>query len=57
VQAQSTLSQAQTQYVNIVYQFNQAKLGLARNLGIIDTQYKNFMPGNVSPATQPQGGK
>jgi outer membrane protein TolC len=61
-QAQSTLAQAQTQYVNTVFQFNQAKLGLARNLGIIDTQYKNFMPGSPSPAaqpgnTQPQGGK
>ena len=52
-QAQSTLAQAQTQYVNTVFQFNQAKLGLARNLGIIDTQYKNFMPGSASPATQP----
>jgi outer membrane protein TolC len=57
-QAQSTLAQAQTQYVNDVYQFNQAKLGLARNLGIIDTQYKNYMPSNAStPLPQPQGGK
>jgi outer membrane protein TolC len=56
VQAQSTLAQAQTQYVNTVFQFNQAKLGLARNLGIIDTQYKNYIPGN-SPAAPPQGGK
>jgi outer membrane protein TolC len=53
VQAQSTLAQAQTQYVSTVYQFNQAKLGLARNLGIIDTQYKNYIPGNPIP----QGGK
>jgi len=64
VQAQSTLAQAQTQYVNSVYQFNQAKLGLARNLGIVDTQYKNYIPtGNGGPAgsgttsQQPQGGK
>ncbi|GGH01435.1 TolC family protein [Silvibacterium dinghuense] len=55
VQAQSTLAQAQTQYVNSVYQFNQAKLGLARNLGIIDTQYRNYIPGNS--AVPPQGGK
>jgi outer membrane protein TolC len=54
VQAQSTLAQAQTQYVSNVYQFNQAKLGLARNLGIVDTQYKNYLGGNVPP---PQGGK
>ena len=57
VQAQSTLAQAQTQYVNTVFQFNQAKLGLARNLGIIDTQYKNFVPGGGPADSQPQGGK
>ncbi len=64
VQAQSTLSQAQNQYVNSVYQFNQAKLGLARNLGIVDTQYKNYLPGAKLPnintqsnTTAPQGGK
>lgn len=45
VQAQSTLAQAQTQYVNSVFQFNQAKLGLARNLGIVDTQYKAYLQG------------
>ncbi len=49
-EAQSTLAQAQAQYVNSVYQFNQAKLGLARNLGIIDTQYKNYIPGGSAPA-------
>lgn len=49
-QAQTTLAQAQAQYVNSVYQFNQAKLGLARNLGIIDTQYKNYIPGGSTPA-------
>ena len=48
-EAQSTLAQAQAQYVNSVYQYNQAKLGLARNLGIIDTQYKNYIPGGSNP--------
>ncbi|HEX5236197.1 MAG TPA: TolC family protein [Silvibacterium sp.] len=48
-QAQSTLAQAQVQYVNSVYQYNQAKLGLARNLGIIDTQYKNYVPSGSTP--------
>lgn len=63
VQAQSTLAQAQSQYVNSVRQFNQAKLGLARNLGIIDTQYKTYLQGGAAPdgktgATgQPQGGR
>src|SRR5271155_173423 len=59
VQAQSTLAQAQDQYVRSVYQFNQSKLGLARNLGIVDTQYKNYIPGGTSSSSgqQPQGGK
>lgn len=43
-EAQSTLAEAQAQYVNSVYQYNLAKLGLARNLGIIETQYKNYVP-------------
>ena len=43
-EAQSTLAQAQSQYVNSVYQYNLAKLGFARNLGIIETQYKNYVP-------------
>jgi outer membrane protein TolC len=45
VEAQAALAQAQTQYVNSVFQFNQAKLGLARNLGIVDTQYKAYLQG------------
>jgi len=63
VQAQSTLAQSQSQYVNSVRQFNQAKLGLARNLGIVDTQYKIYLQGGVppgptgKPAGQPQGGR
>lgn len=44
-EAESTLAAAQTQYVNSVYQLNVARLGLARNLGIIDTQYKSFLTG------------
>jgi len=63
VQAQSTLAQAQAQYVNSVRQFNQAKLGLARNLGIVDTQYKTYLQGGTppdvkpAPTNQPQGGR
>jgi outer membrane protein TolC len=63
VQAQSTLAQAQSQYVDSVRQFNQAKLGLARNLGIVDTQYKIYLQGGTPPevkskqADQPQGGR
>ncbi len=45
VQAESTLASAQTQLVNSTLQFNEAKLGLARNLGIIDTNYKAYLQG------------
>ena len=44
-QAESTLAQAQTQYVTSVFQLNQARLGLARNLGLIDTSYHPENPG------------
>ncbi|MGH9588550.1 MAG: TolC family protein, partial [Acidobacteriaceae bacterium] len=43
-QAQSTLAQAQTQYVNSIYDYNQAKLALARNLGVIQNQFQTYLP-------------
>jgi outer membrane protein TolC len=43
VQAQATLADAETNLVNTTSQHNQAKLGLARNLGIVDTQYATFL--------------
>jgi outer membrane protein TolC len=46
-EAESTLAAAQTQYVNSVYQLNVARLGLARNLGLIDIQYKTFLAGKL----------
>ena len=45
VQAQATLSQAQSQLISDTLTYNQAKLGLARNLGIVDTQYKTYLHG------------
>jgi outer membrane protein TolC len=48
-EAQSTLAQAQTQYVSSVLSLNEARLGLARNLGIIDTQYKMYLQGGTPP--------
>jgi outer membrane protein TolC len=55
-EAQSTLAQAESQYVNSVLQLNEARLGLARNLGIIDTQYKVYMQGGGAPAGKSDGG-
>ena len=46
VQAQATLASAETNLVNTTAQHNEAKLGLARNLGIVDTQYATFLHGN-----------
>lgn len=51
-EAQSTLAQAQTQYVNSVLQLNEARLGLARNLGIVDTQYRMYLQGGTPPAVK-----
>lgn len=48
-EAQSTLAQAQTQYVSSVLELNEARLGFARNLGIIDTQYKTYLQGGTPP--------
>jgi outer membrane protein TolC len=46
VQAQATLANAETTLVNTTSQHNQAKLGLARNLGIVDTQHATYLHGN-----------
>jgi outer membrane protein TolC len=46
VQAQATLANAETNLVATTSQHNQAKLGLARNLGIVDTQYASYLHGN-----------
>jgi outer membrane protein TolC len=48
VQAQATLASAETNLVNTTVQYNEAKLGLARNLGIVDTQYKTYLRGSSS---------
>ncbi len=39
IEAESTLAQAQVQFVNASFQYNQAKLNFARNLGIIDVAF------------------
>jgi outer membrane protein TolC len=43
VQAQATLAAAQTQLVNTEFQLNQTKLALARNTGVVETQYKQYL--------------
>ncbi|MGA7525294.1 MAG: TolC family protein [Acidobacteriaceae bacterium] len=55
-EAQSTLASAETQYVNSVLQLNEARLGLARNLGIVDTQYKTYLHGGTPSALKSNAG-
>ncbi|HWF67502.1 MAG TPA: TolC family protein [Acidobacteriaceae bacterium] len=43
IQAQAAFADAEAQLVNSLYQYNRAKLGLARNLGTIDRQYRAYL--------------
>jgi len=43
VQAQATLADAQSRLVETLYEYNQAKLQLARNTGVVETQYKTYL--------------
>jgi outer membrane protein TolC len=43
VQAQATLASAQSQLVNSLFQYNLAKLNLARNTGVIESQYQSYL--------------
>ncbi len=43
VQAQATLAGAQTRLVQTLYQYNTAKLQLARNTGVVETRYRDYL--------------
>lgn len=43
VQAQAELAAAQSRLVQTLYQYNQSKLALARNTGVVETQYKVYL--------------
>lgn len=43
VQAQASLAAAKSRLVQTLYQYNQAKLTLARNTGVVETQYKSYL--------------
>lgn len=43
VQAEAALADAQTKLVQTLYQYNQSKLTLARNTGVVETQYKLYL--------------
>jgi outer membrane protein TolC len=43
VQAQAVLAAAQSRLVQTLYQYNQSKLSLARNTGVVESQYKVYL--------------
>lgn len=43
VDAQASVTSAQQQLVQALYQYNVAKLNLARNTGVIETRYRTYM--------------
>jgi outer membrane protein TolC len=43
VQAQAVLADAQSRLVQTLYQYNQSKLQLARNTGVVESQYKVYL--------------
>jgi len=43
VQAQATLQSAQSNLTESLYQFNQAKLALARSTGVVELQYRTYL--------------
>jgi len=43
VQAEAALADAQSKLVQTLYQYNQSKLALARNTGVVETQYKVYL--------------
>jgi outer membrane protein TolC len=51
VEAQSSLATAEAQLVNSLYEYNVAKIALARSLGIVDREYRQYLSGSAS-ATQ-----
>ncbi|MGC1871299.1 MAG: TolC family protein [Acidobacteriaceae bacterium] len=51
VEAQSSLATAEAQLVNSLYEYNVAKIALARSLGIVDREYREYLSG---PSTTTQ---
>jgi len=49
VDAQATLAGAQAQLVQALYQYNSAKLELARSTGIVESQYRTYLGTNPTP--------
>ncbi len=50
VDAEATVAGAQAQLVRALYQYNLAKLQLARNLGVVESRYRAFLGPLTAPA-------
>ena len=50
VEAQSSLATAEAQLVNSLYEYNVAKIALARSLGIVDREYREYLTGPADAA-------
>jgi outer membrane protein TolC len=48
VEAQSSLAMAEAQLVNSLYEYNVAKIALARSLGIVDREYREYLSGSAT---------
>ncbi len=48
VEAQSSLAAAEAQLVNSLYEYNVAKIALARSLGVVDREYREYLIGPVT---------
>ncbi|MGB8481805.1 MAG: TolC family protein [Acidobacteriaceae bacterium] len=59
VEAQSSLATAEAQLVNSLYEYNVAKVALARSLGVVDREYREYLSGPTtttqSSVRQPGG--
>lgn len=53
VDAQAQLAGAEASLVQALYQFNTAKLALARSTGIIETQYRTYLGTSIAANTAP----
>ena len=45
VEAQTSLATAEAQLVNSLYEYNVAKIALARSLGVVDKEYREYLNG------------
>ena len=53
VQAQATLAAAQSRLISTEFQYNQAKLSLARNTGVVEIEYREYLREAGTPPIPP----